>query len=33
MISKLKFSKGHNAMKFVGRFMVLNLCTSSDNAL
>ena len=32
-ISKLKFSKGHNSLKNVGRVMVFNLCTSFDNAL
>ena len=26
MISKLKFTKGHNSIKNVGRVMVLDLC-------
>ena len=32
-ISKLKFSKGHNSQTNVGPVIVLNLCTSSDDAL
>ena len=28
-----QFTKGHNAIKTVNGGMVLNLCTSSDNAL
>ena len=32
-ISKLKFSKGHNALKDVCQVMVLNLCTSFDDTL
>ena len=33
LISKLKFSKGHNSLKNVGRIIVLNLCTLSGDAL
>ena len=29
----LQFTKGHNSVKTVNGVMVLNLCTSSDNAL
>ena len=32
-ISKLKFPKGLNSVKSACRVMVLDLCTSSDNAL
>ena len=32
-ISKLKFSKGHNSLTNVGRVMVLDLCSLSDDAL
>ena len=28
-----QFTRGHNAVKIVGGVMVLNLCTSSDDAL
>ena len=33
MISVLKFTKGHYSIKNVGRVMVLNLCSSSNNTL
>ena len=33
MIFIRKISKGHNFVKNVGGFMVLFLCTSSDNGL
>ena len=32
-ISILNSTKEHNSIKTVGRVMVLNLCTSSDDAL
>ena len=33
MISILKFTKGHNSIKNVGRVMVLDLCSSSNDNL
>ena len=33
MISILKFTKGHNSIKNVGRVMVLDLCSSSNDTL
>ena len=33
MICILKFAKGHNSVKSIGGIMVLDLSTSSDNAL
>ena len=33
MLGWLQFTKGHNSIKTVNGFMVLYLCTSSDDAL
>ena len=33
MISILIFTKGHNSIKNVGRVMLLNLCSSSNDTL
>ena len=33
MVSLIKCSKGHYSVKNVGEITVLNLCTSSDDAL
>ena len=33
MICILKYAKGHNSVKSIGGVMVLDLSTSSDNAL
>ena len=33
MISKLKFTKGHNSIKNLGRVVVLDLCSSSNDTL
>ena len=33
MISILKFTKGHNFIKHVGRVMVLDLCSASNDTL
>lgn len=33
MISKLRFTKGHNSVKYEGGVTVLVLCTSADDSL
>ena len=33
MLGWLQFTKGHNSIKTVDGVMVLNLCTTSENAL
>ena len=33
MLGWSKFTKGHNSVKTVDSVMVLNLCTSSDDAI